>query len=126
MWVPPGSPVVPEAAADEFEDGLATLLGEDAGRTFELVAVLDEHHPHTDHHYLWFLGVQPEWHGTGVGSRLLRHGLAAADRDGQPAYLDATSEHNVRLYERHGFEVVGELRAAGSPPLFGMWRPPRF
>jgi hypothetical protein len=36
-----------------------------------------------------------------------------------------TSEHNRRLYGRHGFEVVGELSADGSPSLWPMWREPR-
>jgi hypothetical protein len=46
-------------------------------------------------------------------------------RHGVPAYLEATSEHNRRLYARHGFEVVGELSADGSPSLWLMWREPR-
>jgi ribosomal protein S18 acetylase RimI-like enzyme len=123
MWAPPGTPAVTEEAAGEFEAGVAQLFGEDAGRTFELIAVMEEHHPHDEHAYLWFLGVAPERQGMGLGSRLLRHGLRLADDTGHPAYLEATSEDNVRLYRRHGFEVVRELRAAGSPPLTAMWRP---
>ena len=123
MWVPPGSPVVPAAAGERFESGLAELLGDAADRTFELVATMDEHHPHEDHHYLWFLGVAPAQQGRGVGSSLLRRVLATADRREVPAYLEATSKDNVRLYERHGFEIVDELRAAGSPTLWAMWRP---
>ena len=42
-----------------------------------------------------------------------------------PAYLEATSEDNRRLYERHGFVIVDELAVAGSPPLWAMWRQPR-
>lgn len=68
LWVPPGQPAVPESAADAFEDGLAELLGADAERTFEIVAMLDEHHPHDAHHYLWFLGVTPRRQGAGIGA----------------------------------------------------------
>ena len=124
MWVPPGEPAVPEPAAEAFETGLVELFGADAERTFEVVALLEEHHPHADHHYLWFLGVAARQQGRGVGSHLLAHVLATADRTGTPAYLEATSEHNRRLYERHGFEVVGELATSGSPPLWAMWRQP--
>jgi hypothetical protein len=41
------------------------------------------------------------------------------------AYLDATSERNKRLYERHGFEGGGEYGPDGGPPLWPMWREPR-
>jgi ribosomal protein S18 acetylase RimI-like enzyme len=125
MWVPPGAPAVPEADGPAFEQALADLLGPDADRTFELVGTMEEHHPHDEHHYLWFLGVAPGAQGRGIGSQLLRHVLTTADRTGTPAYLEATSPENVRLYERHGFEVVRELRAAGSPPLTAMWREPQ-
>jgi ribosomal protein S18 acetylase RimI-like enzyme len=123
MWAPPGIPAVTDDAAAAFEAGMVELFGEDAGRTFELIAVMEEHHPHDEHAYLWFLGVEPQRQGRGIGSRLLRHGLDLADRTARPAYLEATSEDNVRLYVRHGFEIVRELRAAGSPPLTAMWRP---
>ena len=47
-------------------------------------------------------------------------------RSGQtPAYLEATSPHNRRLYERHGFEAIGEIQAADSPPMWPMLRKPR-
>ena len=61
--------------------------------------------------------------GARRGLELLRRVLATADRREVPAYLEATSKDNVRLYERHGFEIVDELRAAGSPTLWAMWRP---
>jgi hypothetical protein len=50
-------------------------------------------------------------------------GLARADRDGLPAYLEASAPRNRALYERHGFEVVGEIQAGDSPPLWPMLRP---
>jgi RimJ/RimL family protein N-acetyltransferase len=56
---------------------------------------------------------------------LLSPTLARCDRDGLPAYLEASSERSAALYERLGFEHVRELRLAGSPPLWLMLRPPR-
>jgi hypothetical protein len=53
-----------------------------------------------------------------------RRRLDVADRRGEPAYLEATSPRNRALYERHGFEVVDELRTGDCPPLWGMWRKP--
>jgi hypothetical protein len=37
--------------------------------------------------------------------------LARCDREGMRAYLDATSQRNRRLYERHGF-ARGAVRPA--------------
>jgi ribosomal protein S18 acetylase RimI-like enzyme len=89
------------------------------------MAMLDEHHPVDDHRFLWFLGVTPQRQGQGLGSSLLASTLERCDREGVAAYLDATSEHNRRLYERHGFTVVAERSVDGSPPLWAMWRDPR-
>jgi hypothetical protein len=55
---------------------------------------------------------------------LLRAVLDRADREGSPAYLEATSRRNRALYERHGFVTIGELTVADCPPLYAMWRPP--
>jgi len=63
--------------------------------------------------------------GRGLGSALLASTLQRCDRDGTAAYLDATSEDNRRLYERHGFVVTAERSADGSPPMWAMWRDPR-
>src|SRR5688572_22834060 len=111
MWIPPGCPPVPEHSTGAFEGALAELLGPDAERTFALMQRLDEAHPRGEYHFLWFLGVTPRAQGRGIGSALLSTVLARLDRDGEAAYLDATSERNRHLYERHGFETLAELTA---------------
>ena len=123
VWAPPGATFTREDDA-WFESELVALAGDAIGRTGELMAVMDEHHPHDPHHYLNLLGVVPDQQGSGVGSALLRAVLDRADRDGQPAYLEATTLQNRGLYERHGFEVTRVLRCADSPPLWAMWRDP--
>jgi hypothetical protein len=60
-----------------------------------------------------------------------RFGAAAAgagrcDREATGAYLEASSERNRALYERHGFELVEAVRLPrGGPPMWTMWREPR-
>ena len=76
-------------------------------------------------YFLNLLAVLPERQGQGLGSALLAHTLDRCDREGVPAYLDATSEDNRRLYERHGFEAGAPYAPAGGPPLYPMWRDPR-
>jgi GNAT superfamily N-acetyltransferase len=124
LWVPAGQAAVPASEAEAFGEALEALVGADAERTFAIVDLLESNHPTEPHHYLWFLGVEPAAQGRGIGSGLLSWMLDRGDREGTPAYLEATSPANRRLYERHGFEVVNELSVAGSPPLWPMWRSP--
>lgn len=124
LWVPPGLGAVPAEEEEAFGAAIGEIIGEDAERTFALMADMEEHHPTTPHYYLPFIGVRAAAQSRGIGSALLRTVLDRCDREGIPAYLEATSEENRRLYERHGFVVQRELTVADSPPLFAMWREP--
>ena len=44
------------------------------------------------------------------------------DAKGERAYLEASSERNRALYERHGFEMIGKVQIQDSPPAFPMIR----
>ena len=125
LWVRPGQGAVPPESEEGFGAALETLMGEDAERTFRIMNVLEENHPKDAHFYLPFLGVRRARQGQGIGSALLRAVLDRCDAQGIPAYLEATSEENRRLYERHGFVATGELTVDGCPPLYPMWREPR-
>jgi GNAT superfamily N-acetyltransferase len=79
--------------------------------------------PREPHYYVRDIGVHPSMQGKGLGSALLDPTLERCDRECVPAYLEASSERNAALYERHGFRLVEELRVGGSPPLRLMLRP---
>ena len=53
---------------------------------------------------------------------LLEPGLARADAEGLPCYLESSNPLNVGLYERHGFEVTREHHLPDGPLLTYMWR----
>jgi ribosomal protein S18 acetylase RimI-like enzyme len=125
LWVPAGQAPIAEDQAEEFGEAVAALLGQDMERTGAIMAMLDEHHPTELNQFLWFIGVRSQAQGQGLGSSLLAATLQRCDRDGTAAYLDATSEHNRRLYERHGFVVTAERSVDDSPPIWAMWRDPR-
>lgn len=55
---------------------------------------------------LQLLAIDPRFHRRGVGSLLLRHGLARTDERGLPVYV-AAGQNAKALYERFGFEVRG-------------------
>lgn len=80
--------------------------------------------PQDPHWYLTFIGAHPDARGTGVGSALVNHRLAQADRDGVGAYLESSSRENAGYYERFGFVDHGEITSYGSPPTIAMWRDP--
>lgn len=124
LWAPPGVEPIPGEEAEAFGERLGEILGEDAERGQEIQALLEEHHPEEPCWYLQFMGVVPEHQGRGIGGRLLKAVLRGCDESGTPAYLEATSRDNRRLYERHGFETVGEIAVPQGPSLWPMWREP--
>lgn len=83
-------------------------------------------HPQYRHWYLWFLGVEPDRQGQGLGSMLLRSLSDKAARDGAPCYLETDKQTSVRLYEKHGYKVENEEVLKGLElKLWFMRRPER-
>jgi GNAT superfamily N-acetyltransferase len=122
LWLPPG--------AGPNDDALAALMAESLdSQTLGDLSLLSEQmaqlHPSVEHWYLAITGVDPTVQSQGLGSTLLRHGLAICDRDETPAYLEASSPRSRALYQRLGFEVVEVVQAGSSPPLWAMLREPR-
>lgn len=120
LSTPPGAWRVPPLAA--------LLQGATFGvclpRAARLLGAVESRHPRQPHYYFADVGVLPGMQGQGVGSALMGPTLERCDREGLPAYLEASSERSAALYERLGFRVTRELRVAGSPPLRLMLRPP--
>jgi ribosomal protein S18 acetylase RimI-like enzyme len=86
---------------------------------------VEKRHPPEPHLYLAVLGTDPPAQGRGIGSALLRPGLALCDREGLPAYLESSKERNVAFYGRFGFRVTEEVRMpGGGPAVWLMWRDP--
>ncbi|MFI2644740.1 GNAT family N-acetyltransferase [Streptomyces sp. NPDC018610] len=78
------------------------------------------------HEYLWMIAVAPDRQGEGLGGELVRHVLDRCDREGLPAYLEASSARSTRLYERLGFTFTGPaLELPDGPRMWPMWREPR-
>lgn len=121
LSTPPGSWRVPPRAA--LLQGPA--FGLRLVRAARLLAVVERRHLREPHHYFAVIGVHPEMQGKGLGSTLMRPTLESCDREGLPAYLEASSERSAALYERLGFRLISELSVGGSPPLWLMRRPPQ-
>lgn len=90
---------------------IAGVAGMDRAR--DLGRRLAANHPSVPHAHLQFLGVSSSAQGQGVGSAILKETLAPLDASGTVGYLEASTERNVALYARHGFEVTGEFELPG-------------
>jgi ribosomal protein S18 acetylase RimI-like enzyme len=120
LWFPPGIEPDNQAILAHLE---ASMPAERLGTLAAGLELQSQMHPAEPHWYLPWMGVIPEAQNAGIGSALLRMGLARADADGMPAYLEATNRNNAALYARHGFKVKATVQVAHYPEIIGMWRP---
>lgn len=131
MWMPPGRNegfwafLRTGFALPRFALGLPArdrtlMLG-----TLQQFDIRRKHLMPSPHWYLSAVGVDPGRQGEGLGSALVGSGMARADRDGRPIYLETETESNVRFYRRLGFEVIEEAVATGlGLPVWLMCRRP--
>jgi ribosomal protein S18 acetylase RimI-like enzyme len=66
---------------------------------------IQKKHPQTPHHYLAFLGVDPDAQGRGLGGAVLRPVLERCDAERGDAYLESTNPKNHAFYRRQGFVI---------------------
>ena len=122
LWLPPGVHPDYEALEKVFRDTVEPDHVDDLLATFEK---MDAWHPDEPHWYLPLIGVEPNARGKGLGEVLMRHAVARCDEDGALAYLESSNPRNISLYERHGFEVMGEIQVGLGPLVTPMLRRPR-
>lgn len=122
LWLPPGVTPDEDALDRLFRNTIAEPARSEA---LSVLEQMSQSHPHEPHWHLAFVGVDPTHHRKGIGAALLRHTLARIDELGLHSYLESSNPANIPLYQRHGFEVIREIRVGGSPPVFPMLRSPR-
>jgi GNAT superfamily N-acetyltransferase len=122
MWLP--AEIEPDGEA--IEAIIASTIEperlEEIGAFFEQ---MDVHHPKEPCWYLPMIAAEPAYQGKGLGSALMKHALQRCDKQGLPAYLESSNPRNIGLYERHGFEITGEIQAGASPVMTPMFQAPR-
>jgi GNAT superfamily N-acetyltransferase len=122
LWLPPGVHPNGEALERALRDTATHAHLDDLLGTFEQ---MERWHPEEPHWYLPIIGVEPHAQGKGLGAELMRHAVSRCDRDGALAYLESSNPRNISLYQRHGFEVMGEIRVGKAPLVTPMLRRPR-
>lgn len=128
LWMPPGTFPLSSARKVRMAPALIrmTLIVGGAMRRFAQVgSALERAHPPEPSWYLQAIGVRPRVQRQGAGSRLMAAGIALADRDRLPCYLQTSDPANVKYYERFGFELIQPAIATypGGPTYLGMRRP---
>lgn len=102
--------------------GFVEAMGERVSYGVALEEAFARYRPAEPHWYLAQIGTDPAAQGRGVGSALMREGLARCDADRLPVYLESSKESNVPFYERFGFAVTSEIKLPDGPVVWGMWR----
>ena len=127
VWEPPGQWKYSAWEQLRLLPAMAGVFRRHLPRTLRALMALESDHPAEPraepHYYLPFIGVDPRWQGRGLGAAVLRPILERCDREGVPAFLEASTPRNRAMYERHGFTVMDEFALGkGAPPQWRMWR----
>ena len=123
VWMRPGLEADGDAVGKLIEEHVRPEIQEDLGKAFE---GMDGYHHQADPcWYLPVIAVDVPAQGRGLGSALMKHALRLVDEDHSAAYLETATPANIPLYERFGFEIVGEIKAGSAPTIYPMVRSAR-
>jgi ribosomal protein S18 acetylase RimI-like enzyme len=77
------------------------------------------------HFYIWYLGVEPNAQGGGLGSALIHHVQTLASQEKKPIYLETHKPATVAFYKHLGFQLLAENPFPGHPLSFYnmLWEP---
>ncbi|MCQ4208396.1 GNAT family N-acetyltransferase [Streptomyces longispororuber] len=116
-----------EGDQDDVPAQVRAVVDPDNERVEQIARWTTEIHPEGRAHvYLWMIGVAPGRQGEGLGTALMAPVLERCDREGLPAYLEASNPRSRALYERLGFVFTGTaLDLPDGPSMWPMWREPQ-
>lgn len=124
VWVTPNStavavwitPQTPDDAFSSIAAELREISGDRADLASQYGQALGILRPREPVWTLIVVGVDPAHQRQGLGRAVLAPGLAAADADQLPAFLETQDPANVAFYETLGFEVIAELDLPENGP----------
>jgi GNAT superfamily N-acetyltransferase len=126
IWSPPSTARGDPPGLAALRDQQDALIGPDVGRLHAADRMTRAHRPTQPYWYLGTVGTRPDRRGCGLASAVIAPVLGLCDTDGVAACLETSSEANVRLYERMGFDTVFRTTADdGRLSLIVMHRQPR-
>ena len=60
-------------------------------------------------YYLWFIGVDPKYQGSGIGTDLMQSLIEDSEKQQRPIFLETSTLRNLPWYKKFGFEIYNEL-----------------
>ncbi|MFI1386325.1 GNAT family N-acetyltransferase [Embleya sp. NPDC020886] len=114
VWAVPGQDSSPAFA--EIGPTLVELGGDRAAAAAAADTAIAPYRPQEPGWFLETVATAPEAQGQGLGSAVLIPGIQEAERAGHPAFLETSSEANVRFYERLGFKVTADVQLPDNGP----------
>lgn len=122
LWLPPLIESDSENFLSEIEKHVAAERQE---ILFQILEKFEDYHPTEACWYLPLIAVDPAHQGKGIGSELMKAAMFKVDENNMPSYLESSNPRNVSLYERYGFEVMGQIQIGDAPIIQPMYRQAR-
>ena len=79
------------------------------GKALKRESSIKKPQPQKPMNYLWFIGVDPQQQGKGIGSQLMEEIIHYSEKAQKPLYLETSTLSNLAWYERFGFQIYNEL-----------------
>jgi GNAT superfamily N-acetyltransferase len=126
LWLPVAA-TGPEEPPEEYRARLAAMTGPHLDRFLILDEAFDLHRPTgVPHEHLAILAVHPGRQRLGIGTALMNAHHAILDRNGTPAYLEASDPAKREIYLAHGYADFGKpIQLPDGPPMYPMMRRPK-
>lgn len=121
FWLPPSVSPNYESVGRLLQMTGSTESQLDNSEVFNQVS---KNRPKEPYWYLSILGIDPLFHGKGLGSRLMEYATNQFDTNNSLAYLESSNSQNIAFYEKHGFNLLGKVQVNKFPPIFPMIRLP--
>ena len=122
IWI---TPATPSEAFAQHTAAFNELAGSRAALNAEYGQAMADFRPRSPHWLLAILGVDPACQRQGLGRAVVAPGLAAADAEHTPAFLETQDPANIAFYESLGFTVTAELELPHHGPIhYSMYRAP--
>ncbi|KAA8476870.1 acetyltransferase (GNAT) family protein [Arcticibacter tournemirensis] len=78
---------------------------ENIKKTLDREAMIKKIQPKEPMYYLWFIGVDPAYQHTGIGSEFLKEIIEHAKEKQRPIYLETSTVRNLPWYKKFGFTI---------------------
>lgn len=122
IWLPPGVFGNEQKISDWISEN---VLPEKLETFEEVLDEMEKYNPKDNRSwYLAVLAVDPAFQRRGLGSTMMKHVNRILDEKGCQGFLETSNPKNISLYQRHGYEIMGEIKVGDCPIVTPMIRKP--